>query len=538
MSNVHDLSSKLNARKAVILTRVSSREQEDGYSIDAQKHRLELYCLRRKLDVIKTFEITESSTQGDRHKFMSMIKFIKGQRETIALVADKVDRVQRSFKEYPLLDELIQKGQIELHFNTENYIIHKDSASQERLMWSMGVIMAQSYIDSMRDNVKRSFEQKIRQGEWIASAPIGYLNTRDEHGRSNIVIDHERALLVRKLFQDYATGAFTLSEITKKAKNWGLRNKSGKKSHLNRSHIYKILNNPFYHGKMKIKGALHPHRYEPLISLDVFNQCQAVMKSWHKQPFEYAGKEFVFRGLISCSVSGKTVTADTKSRTYKNGNTAEWTYLRCWNPENPEKKLWVREEVILSQVEKVFQDLHIPEPTLNNVIAYIRDTGNSEKQFFKRQVEELQKAQTRIQTRLDQLVDLLLDGVIDRDEYGRKKLHLESEQEDNDDKLKSYRAGDNGFKEALIALVSLCSNAHELFRSSTIEKKRLLVKLVFANLEMKGEKLDYALNRPFDMFIKTSDCSEWSGLVDRLRTNPELRSSILCFVDSPIFMSA
>lgn len=48
--------------------------------------------------------ITESSTRGDRRKFMArksveMLSFAKKQKETIAIVADAVDRVQRSFKD-------------------------------------------------------------------------------------------------------------------------------------------------------------------------------------------------------------------------------------------------------------------------------------------------------------------------------------------------------------------------------------------------------------------------------------------------------
>lgn len=264
MNNIYDFPT-LKARKAVILARVSSKEQEEGYSIEAQKHRLETYCARRDLNVIKTFEIVESSTSGDRKHFMAMVKFVKSQKETIALVADKVDRVQRSFKEYPLLDELIQKGKIELHFNTENYVIHKDSASQERLMWSMGVIMAQSYIDSMRDNVKRSIDQKIRLGEWIGRAPIGYLNIKSDKGRGDIIIDDERAPLVVKLFETYATGAHTLSEMTAMAKNWGLKSASAKNPPA-RSYIHALLQNPFYYGFMKIKGQIYEHRYKPLIS--------------------------------------------------------------------------------------------------------------------------------------------------------------------------------------------------------------------------------------------------------------------------------
>lgn len=330
MRGMHSLNTKpqeiqgLKARKAVIMARVSSKEQEEGYSIEAQKHRLESYCERRGLTPIEIFAIVESSTSGDRKHFMQMVRFIKKQKETIALVADKVDRVQRSFKEYPLLDELIQKGKIELHFNTENYVIHKDSASQERLMWSMGVIMAQSYIDSMRDNVKRSIEQKIRLGEWIGRAPIGYLNIKNERGRGDIIVDPERASLVVRLFEEYATGAFTLGEMAEKARNWGLQ-AVNVKNPPTKPYIHVLLQNPFYYGFMRIKGQIYEHRYERLVSKELFDQCQAVMQGWHKKKFRYAGKEFVFRGILKCATTGKTVTADNKKRVYKSGKTAEWS---------------------------------------------------------------------------------------------------------------------------------------------------------------------------------------------------------------------
>lgn len=86
------------AIKAVILARVSTEEQEKGYSIDAQLHRLEQYCQRKELKVIETYTVVESSTNGDRKQFNDMLAFVKRQRECIAIVADKVDRVQRSFK--------------------------------------------------------------------------------------------------------------------------------------------------------------------------------------------------------------------------------------------------------------------------------------------------------------------------------------------------------------------------------------------------------------------------------------------------------
>lgn len=55
--------------------------QEEGLSLLAQSNRLQDYADRKGLEVIKTFEIVESSTHGERKQFMEMINFCKKQRE-------------------------------------------------------------------------------------------------------------------------------------------------------------------------------------------------------------------------------------------------------------------------------------------------------------------------------------------------------------------------------------------------------------------------------------------------------------------------
>lgn len=117
--------------KAIILTRVSTKEQEEGYSIAAQRQRLVEYCTRKGLDVIRMFELVESSTRGERKEFAAMLEFAKAQNETVAIVADAVDRFQRSFKESVLIDELIRKEQVELHFHREGMVIGKGASSTD-----------------------------------------------------------------------------------------------------------------------------------------------------------------------------------------------------------------------------------------------------------------------------------------------------------------------------------------------------------------------------------------------------------------------
>ena len=138
---------ELEAKVAVILCRVSSIDQQDNYSLDAQDDRLKIYCENNNLEVIGCYRLIESSSRGDRPKFQEMLNFVKKQKQPVAIVCDKVDRLQRSFNFVPLLEDWRKQGKIELHFRSDNAILTKDSSSSELLQYDMLVIFAKYYAE-------------------------------------------------------------------------------------------------------------------------------------------------------------------------------------------------------------------------------------------------------------------------------------------------------------------------------------------------------------------------------------------------------
>ena len=102
--------------KAIIFARVSSKNQEEGYSLIAQVSRMQEYCKRNGLEVVYEFQLIETSTSADRAFVFNMLECIKNQEEPIALVVDSVYRFQRSFKEIPIFEELRMSGKLALHF--------------------------------------------------------------------------------------------------------------------------------------------------------------------------------------------------------------------------------------------------------------------------------------------------------------------------------------------------------------------------------------------------------------------------------------
>lgn len=300
-------------KEAVIFARVSSEKQEKGASIDAQKESVYEYCKNKGLKIIKEFIITESTIRGERKQYKEMLKFVASRTKKTAIVVNCVDRLQRSYKDTPIIDDLRKKGLIEVHFLKENLILSKDSRGIDILFWNMCVLMANSYILSLSDNVRRSLEYNWSQGKWQSLAPIGYLNQKDKHGKSIIVIDEERAPIIKRLFEEYATGLHTAQSLLILACKLGLTAKETyseetpqRKRFINRTKIYEILRNPFYAGIMCVKGKFMPHIHGKIIDKKLYDQVQQIMDAKgmeseiHKHQQKYKVKKFAFRGLVLC----------------------------------------------------------------------------------------------------------------------------------------------------------------------------------------------------------------------------------------------
>ncbi|GAB4184784.1 MAG: hypothetical protein Tsb0015_01240 [Simkaniaceae bacterium] len=237
--------------KAILLARVSSREQQEGMSIPAQERRLREYAERKNLVVSEVFAITESSTKDTRKEFQKILDIIKKSKEPIALVADTIDRVQRSFKESVVLEDLRKEGKVEIHFIREGLILNLKSNSADILRWDMGVMFARSYVLQLSDNIKRSKEQSARNGVWMGLAPTGYIHSVDEKGDKTIVLDSDLAPFIIKMFELYATGGYSLGKLRDELTEMGVRTKKGKPFAV--SQLNKILKKPFYCGRMETK---------------------------------------------------------------------------------------------------------------------------------------------------------------------------------------------------------------------------------------------------------------------------------------------
>ena len=526
--------------QAVMLARVSSRKQERGASLEAQERSIREYCTKNELKIIepypKAFIFTESSTRGGRKKFNEMINFIEKQKHKTAIVVHTLDRLQRGFGECEKIKELLTADKIEVHFIVESLILDKFSSDDDFTRYDFGILSAKLYLTSMNKNVKRSQKYNREAGLWQGLAPIGYLNAKDERRRATLILDPERAPIIKQIFEEYASGVHSLKSVWLSAKEKGLMSKEpnynprsknyGKICPISRNKIHDILTNTFYYGAMYVADEeidektkkpvktfykLINHVYEPIISKELFDKVQKVLKTRKKERFckeqKYAGIPFVFRGLITCKC-GCAITPEH----HKKGN-KEYVYLRCSHQKGTCNQKLVNENTILEQLEReIFHQIRI-SPTMHDLLkTSITQSLEDEKKINASIRKKIAEEISLIDTRLERLWECYLDRDIDKAKYELEKQKYLEQKKDLNARVEKYSDISNGLKENIGKAIDFAANLSNLMKAASPDEKNMLLKRLLTNCVLDGEVLKYEIKAPFDKLLVCSNYKKWKDI--------------------------
>lgn len=496
--------------KAINVARVSTEEQKEaGNSLPAQTERITSYCRRREFEVIKNFSFDESAYKDKRDEFDKLVSLVQklSKKEKIAVCFDKVDRLSRSIfdKRVNTLYEMAVADKIELHFVSDGQVINNQMCATEKFQFSISLGLAKYYSDAISDNVKRAYEEKIKRGEWIGQAYVGYLNVTLPDGSKDVIIDEERAFLVLKMFELYATKNYSMKGLAAEMNKQGLRSRAGVE--VSTSQVQAMLRNPFYYGMMRIKKVLYPHKYEPIVSKYLFDKVQEHIDGYNRQNFKRTNKPYVFRGLIKCSHCGCAITPEEQKGLI---------YYHCTNyhgncPSKKEK--WLKEEELLVEIKKFFQSLKLKPEALEKLKEELRATHETEKAYYEKSLGNINRELGAIDARLKVMYTDRLDGRITTDEYDTRVKDYKKKQEDLLEKYKEHSTGDKNFYITANKVLDLSQRAWELFQKSEPEEKTQLVGFLLQNLTLEDRKLLFEVKTPFNGIVEYA--KHTSGLRDQ-----------------------
>src|SRR6185369_12609670 len=136
-----------------------------------------------------------------------------------------------------------------------------------------------------------------------------------------------------------------------------------------------------------------------------------------------------------------------------------------------DKKIYIREETVINQIEEVLKTMDIDPELKKQVTAYIDATANRERSLHENRISELNAANTRINGRISKLTDLLLDEVINQAEFEEKKEELIKNRHETQQEIEYHANAAQKFGDGLLPAVEQASQAYDTFKGSNWEEK-------------------------------------------------------------------
>ena len=408
-----------HTRKFFIYTRKSTdTEDRQVRSISDQLAELNELAVKEQIEIVDIFVEKQTAKSPGRPVFNEMLLRIE-QDEANGILAWHPDRLARNSVDGGKIIYLLDTEKIaELKFPT----FWCDPTPQGKFMLSIAFSQSKYYVDNLSENIKRGHRNKVKDGIWPQMSPLGYVNVKG----AGIVPDKEIAPLIRKTFEAYSSGSFTLRQLRDKFNELGLKRKSGKQ--LAVSNYQQILKNPIYTGLMRYNGEIFEGKHEPIITKKLFDSVQEVM-SRKSKPHSKGLKPFLYRGFFRCGECSCFITTETQ----KGHN-----YLRCTKRKNPCEQKYVREELITSQIRTELQKVSLPLDWANWMIAENDKDRQSETQSSEIFSQKTKDEISLLDSKIEKLMNAYLESALSLEEYRDAKSALVSQKQLLKEKLSSF----------------------------------------------------------------------------------------------------
>ena len=383
--------------------RVSTEDQaREGFSLPEQKERLEAYC-KFKGFVIKDYYTDagiSAKTGNYRPEFERLKEDIKSKKIN-TIIALKQDRITRSIFDWEELMKFLEENDAYLDcVNDDINTTNANGKMVSRILMSV----SQQEIERTSERTKVGLAGAIKQGHIPHQAPLGY-----KHESKKLVIDHLTKDVVIRIFELYHKGMSyqKISTLFNKEQVLG-------KTNWRDSSIVAILENEIYKGDfVHGKRTKHPTYYEnvvePIVSKEMWEECQ-VQKKKNSKSYQRT-LTYLFLQKLRCPKCNRILGG--KATQKKNGNIYYYYYCH-------DCKINFKESLI----EEYFNDF------VNELVEY--DSVVNQfflpmiKQKFDEPQEELKKDINKQKDKLERIKRAYINGVFSLEEYNDERKLVES----------------------------------------------------------------------------------------------------------------
>ena len=378
--------------------RVSTEDQaREGFSLPEQKERLETFCKFKGYEIVDYYEDAgiSAKTGNYRPEFERLKEDIKSKRIN-TIIALKLDRITRSIFDWEKLMTFLDENDAYIDCaNDEVNTTNANGKMVSRLLMSV----SQNEIERTSERTKVGLAGAIKQGHLPSQAPLGY-----KHENKKLVIDYSTKDVVVRIFELYYNGNSyqTISNILNKEQVLG-------KTNWRDSTITSILENEVYKGDfVHGKRTKHPTYYEnvvePLVSKEMWEDCQAQKKK-NSRAYQRT-LTYLFLQKIRCPRCNNLMGG--KATKKKNGNVYYYYYCN-------DCKINLKENIIEEYFESFINEIVEYDSVVNQFFLPMI------KQKFDEPKELLEKELDKQNAKLDRIRKAYISGAFDLEEYNAEK---------------------------------------------------------------------------------------------------------------------
>ncbi len=504
--------------------RVSSDEQREGYSLDAQKEKASSYSHEHGLKCVERWSVAESASKElDRKKFFEMVRYVS-ENGIKNVIFDKIDRACRGLRAAVMIEDLIEAG-VRFHFTRDNLVVDRSSSPGDKLRFYLGVVLAKHYIDNLKIEIRKGVDKRWDDGYSNGVAPLGYKNIREDSGRARIILDQDIVPHLQELFELYATGNYSYKALAAFLNEKGVRIRrrvreeidgtlkiTRKKIPVTHKCIEHVVCNPFYYGARRKNGETvltGKEKHEAIISKELFNRCQKIKAIRAKGSRISLSKEITkpFLGFMKCGVCDHSVTGEV----HKKSSGRVYIYYHCANLGCPQRRINVRQEVIHAQIVKAFEPFAKVTPEKATAfIENIKEQLSDLRVLSLKPLVELERKKQEIEDRCGELRNLRDTGALSDLELNEILAKKQQLLRSSEIEIQAHTKASSETLIAKLQIIELVEKSYQFMQIDGNELNKVrLAKTVLSNPILTDGSLRFDYKKSFDVLVHLTGHRKW-----------------------------
>lgn len=494
---------------AVIYLRVSTKDQAqrggetEGFSIPAQRDACQKRASSLGADVIMEFiDAGESARSADRPELQLMLKFLQ-KHPCDYVIVHKVDRLARNRVDDVEINLAIQRSGAKLVSVTENI----DETPSGMLMHGIMSSIAEFYSRNLATETRKGMAQKVKNGGTPGMVPFGYLNvrTRTPEGYEirTVTLDPDRAEHVRWIFDAYASGEWTMTQIREELERRGITSLPRPKrppKPMATSHIENILSNRYYLGFVKFEGAWHPGRHEPLIDEETWEKVQAVRAGRVRSREKPQQHPHYLKGTLYCGHCGDMLGIEI----VRNGTGTRYPYFYCLGRKTRRTGCNFK-AVAITAVEKLVEEhwatRELPDAMRAAIHQDVRTYLDVLLPYRDKRVRAAERTVKRLTDERDSLLRAHYAGAVPLDQLRSEQDRISSALANAQRELADRQLTRDQLHNSLDSALALLNDSHSLYVGSQARERRAMNQALFERLYIYDEAVDAQLTDLFELLL-------------------------------------